>query len=111
MKRYSLALFLLVASVRADTLTLRDGSTVTGSWVGLDARQISFLVNDQIRTYPRADVAKVTFGPIVEVGMTKDQVTAILGDPDVLADTGAKQIYTYKDLKVTFVDGKVTDVR
>jgi outer membrane protein assembly factor BamE (lipoprotein component of BamABCDE complex) len=56
-------------------------------------------------------VAKVTFGPIVEAGMTKDQVTAILGNPDVLADTGAKQIYTYKNLKVTFVDGKVTEVQ
>jgi hypothetical protein len=32
--------------------------------------------NDQVRTYPRSDATKV-----IDVGQTKDQVTAILGKP------------------------------
>ncbi len=43
-------------------------------------------------------------------GQTTDQVTAILGQPNGIATVGAKQIYSYKELKVTFVNGKVTDV-
>jgi hypothetical protein len=45
------------------------------------------------------------------LGMTVDQVVAILGQPQRVANVGNKQIYSYKDLKVTFVDGKVTDVQ
>jgi hypothetical protein len=56
-------LFALIVSARADTLTLRNGTRVTGSWLGGDAGQVRFLVYDQIRTYPRSDVSKVTFGP------------------------------------------------
>jgi hypothetical protein len=49
--------------------------------------------------------------PTVGLGMSIDQVVAILGQPDRVADLGAKQIYSYKNLKVTFVEGKVTDVQ
>jgi hypothetical protein len=54
--------FVLLMSARADTLALRDGTSVTGSWVSIDAVQISFLVDNQLRTYPRSDVSAVTFG-------------------------------------------------
>ena len=125
-KRSIPLLLVLVASAFADTLTLRDGTSVSGTWVGIDSRQISFLVNEQIRTYPRSDIAKVTFGPApspqspsspgarrqkVELGMTADQVIAIVGRPDgVVEEAGAKQIYSYGNSKVTFVDGKVTEI-
>ncbi len=45
------------------------------------------------------------------LGMTIDQVVAILGQPQRMATVGTKKIYSYKDLKVTFVDGKVTDIQ
>jgi hypothetical protein len=45
------------------------------------------------------------------LGMTVDQVVAILGQPQRMATVGTKQIYSYKDLKVTFVAGKVTDIQ
>jgi outer membrane protein assembly factor BamE (lipoprotein component of BamABCDE complex) len=45
------------------------------------------------------------------LGQTKDQVVAAMGQPVRIADLGKKQIYYYKDLKITFVDGKVTDVQ
>jgi hypothetical protein len=47
----------------------------------------------------------------IEVGQTKDQVEAILGKPEKSVKVGTKEIYTYKDLKVTFVNGKMTDAQ
>jgi hypothetical protein len=38
-------------------------------------------------------------------------VEAIMGKPGNVADLGSKKIYVYRDLKITFVDGKVTDVQ
>lgn len=47
---------------------------------------------------------------VVSAGQTIDQVTAALGQPVKKAKIGTKDIYYYKDLKVTFVNGKVKDV-
>jgi hypothetical protein len=47
----------------------------------------------------------------IELGQTPNQVIASLGRPDKVVDLGSKKIYIYKDLKVTFVDGKVSDVQ
>jgi hypothetical protein len=47
----------------------------------------------------------------IEVGMTPDQVTAAMGNPDKIVKLTNKQIYIYKDMKVTFVGGKVSDVQ
>jgi len=49
--------------------------------------------------------------PTVELGQTKDMVVAILGQPQKTAKLAGKEIYFYKDLKVTFKDGKVSDVQ
>ena len=46
----------------------------------------------------------------VKVGQTPDQVTAALGQPQQIFNVGTKMIYKYKSLKVTFVDGKVSDI-
>jgi len=47
----------------------------------------------------------------VQLGMTTDQVQSILGKPDKIFNVGPKQIYVYKDVKVTFLNGKVSDVQ
>jgi len=47
----------------------------------------------------------------IQLGQTTDEVTAALGQPDKIVNLGAKQIYVYKDLKVTFLKGKVSDVQ
>jgi len=47
----------------------------------------------------------------IQMGMTTDQVQAALGQPQKTVNLGAKQIYVYKDLKVTFLNGKVVDVQ
>jgi hypothetical protein len=46
----------------------------------------------------------------ITVGQTVDQVKAQLGDPQKTVNLGTKQILIYKDLKITFIKGKVTDV-
>lgn len=47
----------------------------------------------------------------IHIGQSTDQVVAALGKPEKIVDLGAKQIYVYKDLKVTFTTGKVSDVQ
>jgi hypothetical protein len=47
----------------------------------------------------------------IEKGQTTDQVQAALGKPEKIVNLGPKQLYVYKDLKVTFVNGKVVDVQ
>jgi len=47
----------------------------------------------------------------IQMGMTVDQVESALGQPDKKVSIGAKLIYVYKDLKVTFTNGKVTDAQ
>jgi hypothetical protein len=47
----------------------------------------------------------------IEKGQTPDQVKASIGVPDKIVNLGAKQIYVYKDIKVTFINGKVADVQ
>ncbi|MGD0000737.1 MAG: hypothetical protein ABSE21_11625 [Bryobacteraceae bacterium] len=49
--------------------------------------------------------------PTITIGQTIDQVTAAMGQPLRKAVVGKKTIYFYKDLKVTFVDNKVSDVQ
>lgn len=47
----------------------------------------------------------------IEKGQTTDQVQGSLGKPDKIVNLGTKQIWVYKDLKVTFLNGKVSDVQ
>jgi uncharacterized membrane protein YgcG len=47
----------------------------------------------------------------IEKGMTPDQVKNAIGVPDKIINLGSKEIYVYKDIKVTFLNGKVSDVQ
>ena len=59
----------------------------------------------QPRPVPPAEPVRIALGQTVE------EVTAGLGQPDKVVDLGSKKIYFYRDLKVTFLDGKVSDVQ
>jgi len=49
--------------------------------------------------------------PSISIGQTKDQVVAGFGQPVRQAKlAGTKEIYFYKDMKVTFTNGKVSNV-
>lgn len=59
---------------------------------------------------PPSNPAAVTDAHQVAVGQSVDQVKAILGQPDRIADLGGKVIYFYSKLKIMFVAGKVSEV-
>jgi len=51
-------------------------------------------------------------GPVtISLGQSISDVESINGKPDKVIDLGAKKIYVYKDLKITFTDGRVSDVQ
>jgi hypothetical protein len=47
----------------------------------------------------------------ISKGQTRDQVVAIMGQPQKVATLGTKEIDYYPDMKVIFINGKVTDVQ
>jgi hypothetical protein len=47
----------------------------------------------------------------IQLGQSTGQVLAALDKPEKIVKLGPKQIYVYRDLKVTFIDGKVSDVQ
>jgi hypothetical protein len=47
----------------------------------------------------------------IEKGQTEDQVIAAFGQPDKVVNLGSKKLLIYKDMKVTLVGGKVSDVQ
>lgn len=46
----------------------------------------------------------------VELGQTPKQVRSALGAPSKIIKLGPKEIFVYKDMKVVFMNGKVSDV-
>ena len=61
---------------------------------------------------PGPNAAEPAAAPVsIDLGQTLDQVTGALGPPLRKATVGAKTIYFYKDMKVTFTGGKVSDVQ
>lgn len=47
----------------------------------------------------------------ISLGMTRDQVVAIMGQPQKVVNLSTKEIDYYPDMKVVFVKGKVSDVQ
>jgi hypothetical protein len=51
-------------------------------------------------------------GPVtIEIGQSIADVVARMGQPARVADLGQKKTYFYKDMKVVFVNGRVSDVQ
>lgn len=60
---------------------------------------------------PRPASSREAEPQTVQQGMTTDQVQSVLGRPEKIFNVGAKQIFVYRDVKVTFQNGKVADVQ
>lgn len=60
--RYLSVFLLLTNSIMADTVFFRDGHSVSGSFVGGDARTIRVAVGDRVETIRVADVDRISFG-------------------------------------------------
>lgn len=65
----------------------------------------------QTSAAPGAPAAPAGPPKTIALGQSFDDVTGSLGQPKSVVDLGAKKIYVYPDLKVTFKDGKVSDVQ
>jgi hypothetical protein len=46
----------------------------------------------------------------IKIGQTRDHVISVFGEPTKIVQLGKKEIDYFPDMKVTFVDNKVTDV-
>jgi hypothetical protein len=66
---------------------------------------------DQAAAQPAAQDQPAAEPTSIDKGMTTDQVQAAMGKPDKIVNLGAKTIYYYKDMKVIFLSGKVSDVQ
>ena len=85
---------------------------------------LSFELPETLMEASQVDAIEKVINPIVELetdaqaastttvalGQTPAQVKSALGAPATIINLGAKVIYVYKDMKVVFVDGKVSDV-
>lgn len=49
--------------------------------------------------------------PTLKLGMTFDEVRGAFGPPEKTIDLGPKVIWVFKDIRVTFQDGRVADVQ
>jgi hypothetical protein len=56
-------------------------------------------------------VASAVQSKTIKVGMGQDEVKQALGNPDKIVDLGVKQVFIYKDMKITFMEGKVSDIQ
>jgi len=73
-------------------------------------------VASELQQTAQAATAPATQAPprrpvTVNLGQTIDQVVASMGQPPTKLNVGQKDIYVYKDLKITFTGGKVSDVQ
>lgn len=50
-------------------------------------------------------------GATISLGMTPEEVERAIGRPKNTVDLGSKKIFVYKDLKITFLNGRVSDVQ
>src|SRR5690349_18689451 len=62
LNRILLCTALVVSLACADTLTLRDGRTVQGTFIGGTARQIRMAVEDRVDSFDINEVSELKFG-------------------------------------------------
>jgi hypothetical protein len=67
----------------------------------------------QVAETSKTEAPRVATTPVtLRLGMTPEQVEAAQGgQPQKVIDLGSKKIYVYSDMKITFVDGKVSDIQ
>jgi hypothetical protein len=82
--RITIIAVILAISSQADTLRLRNGSVVNGSFLGGTADDVRFLVNDEVLHYARADVAQITFSSTNAPSVSPEAPPRIDLGPDII---------------------------
>jgi hypothetical protein len=98
----------MIEDTIAQVFTIDDGGNGNQQQQNLDQNAQQ---QDQQQQPPPQQQAPPPEPTSIQMGMTVDQVESALGAPDKKVSVGAKLIYIYKDLKVTFTNGKVTDAQ
>ena len=62
MPKFIALLILLGISAHADTLILRSGMRIKGRWWATDGKVISFLVNNRLESFSKAEIVEIVFG-------------------------------------------------
>jgi hypothetical protein len=100
-----------IADAIAQVFTIDDGSNGGQQSQDSNGQQGQQQNQQQGQQAQQAQQAPPPDPVSIQMGMTVDQVEGALGAPDKKVTIGAKIIYVYKDLKVTFTNGKVTDAQ
>lgn len=77
-----------------------------GEWLAAEGESRPAAVESRPAAKPRTDGRATS---TIRLGQTQEEVIAILAPPEKQILLGAKTIFIYRDVKVVFVDGKVTD--
>jgi hypothetical protein len=86
----------VAAMLSADTLTLRNGTTVQGTYLGGTSRQVRMDLNGQIQTYDIGQVQSVTFSEPAYQPPAQPRASAP-PPPDRNADRGPREIARERD--------------
>lgn len=90
------------SEVRADASALED--------VTQAAREANSAEQDMINQ-GGTDLGSPSGAATIRMGMTLAEVERAMGRPKGTVDLGKKKIYMYQDLKITFLNGRVSDVQ
>ena len=96
-----------------DTATLEDVEGIIDPFLSPPGLQPSgnAAAETEVIPPPQQPANAYSQPPRITLGQTIDEIVSVLGAPEQIIDLGPKQIYRYKDLKVTFVNHRVSDVQ
>ncbi len=83
-------LWVLPCLLSADTIRLKSGQVLSGTWIGADNRAVRLAIGDRVQTIPISDIAGIDFG---------DSASAASPVPNSLAAIPAKPDITEKQAK------------
>ncbi len=103
---------LLLGSSKEILLSMFDTYSELLSIAGVGILALCF----GIATYESPTVVPFTYAPTSPMpknllGFSTNQVIADLGQPEQIINLDSKMVYVYKNLKVIFINGQVTDVQ
>jgi hypothetical protein len=112
-KRDAVLLELLTVDVKtlADGRGTRYRAELNVKLPGLDAMTADDVKKTIDTVVADPAVTSAVESKTVKLGMSTEEVKKLLGNPDKILDLGTKQVFVYKDMKVTLVDSKVSDLQ
>ena len=74
----------------------------------IDAATVKALVDPVLQPESEASAVQTK---TIRLGQTRGEVEELIGRPERIVDLGPKVTYVYRDMKVIFTEGKVSDVQ